>query len=404
MLKVQELFKTTPWEEAIAKIEELQIKWHIETSPNFMTVQEYLVLDYSIFADTCNPLVKECRGIALYLDTFEIARLGFHRFLNYGQHGYDKFDPDKPIVYEEKADGSLIILRYIEGDGWVAGTRGVMFPKSPVQDSDITFESLFWRVFNTKNIDELDKNYEYIFEICSLLNRVVIAYETPQLVLLSARSIYHLESEVESEILDKLYQKIAQKNIRRVQTFEFNTIEEAVNFSLTMSSKQEGFVAKQWDEEFKGYKRVKIKGRAYIDLHHTVTCKSLPNLVRLVINGDRDYLNEFPEYLETHDKVEDELNRYIESCYEALATGMGASEGIKDEREKRKQFAINVPNEHKGVCFAIYDGKTNDIKKYIIDSLNENKSKIKRFIEITNIKSIVGADWSVSIDNIDADI
>src|SRR5690606_4266833 len=99
---------------------ELDLSCSVQISPK--TGKKYLHIDYGIKSPRKNNLVKECRGIALHWDTWDIARYGFYRFMNYGETGADSFDASQPISFEEKADGSIIMLWYDEAEGWVAGT------------------------------------------------------------------------------------------------------------------------------------------------------------------------------------------------------------------------------------------------------------------------------------------
>ncbi len=407
-LKIQKFLHATPWEEAAKQLEEWDINFHFEISP--ISGKEYLHLDYGIKADKTQEITKECRGLVLEKDSWGIQRYALYRFLNFGEMGVDTFDERESIIYEEKADGSLIILSYFEGHGWVAGSRGAIFPSAKVQGYEVTFEDLFWDVcgLTPKEANEIfDKKICYIFELCTLFNRIVIPYEQPYVVFLGARdsSFFGDYGEIRVKGLDLIYDFLSKylKNIRRPKTFIFSSISECVEKSKDLPGFEEGFVAKQWYEKQHRFKRVKIKGRAYLDLHHVVTSLSLRNLVRLVVFDDRECLETFPEYLEVYDKIESALQQFYNNVFDLYVGAATKVSSIFDEREKRKQFALAVQGPYAGICFSLYDGKEESVHDFIVSLAGRGKSKVKWIIEQNKLDKIAGDKWRTDVDE-DADI
>lgn len=404
MLKVQKILKNNTIDEAYEILEKLGIEHHIEVSP--VTGNQYLHLDYSIFAEKSDPIVKECRGLALELDTFDIVRYGFNRFMNLGETGCDiPFSEDPiPYEYEEKADGSIIILSFFE-DRWIAGSRGRIFPTEKLQNG-LTYEELFWKISGIDKVNNgLNRNLCYVFEICSMFNRVVIPYKNEQLVLLNARIRDMFWAELASTELYVEYRRLFSEgfnNIRRPNYYFFKSIKECVEKSKGLSGFEEGFVVKKWNPIASRYDRAKIKGPAYLDLHHVITGFSLTNLCRMVFNGDRSSLESFEEQLSTYDIVEakiKEFNSNVEkNCFE-LMTRIAS---IEDSKERKKQYAILVKGLgvhpiHEGLLFNLYFDNKQDVYTLVKKNIRE-KSHFKKFVACLNVMDLLNSKWNCSTE------
>jgi hypothetical protein len=293
--EIQKLLRSNDFNVVTSILDEKDIRWKIEMSP--VTGNEYLHLDYGIKASKSDIMTKECRGIALEMSSWDIVRYGFYRFMNFGEGGCDiSFeDTQEDFEYEEKADGSIIILSYFE-NRWIAGSRGVVFPNDKLACGS-TLEDLFWN-YSQIDYEKLDKNICYTFELCTMENRVVIPYKQASIVLIGARKKDENWREMTSKELEQILNDLlnfSNKRIRRPNIFSFLSIMDCVKSAGDLPGFQEGFVVKRWNEEFCRYDRAKIKGRAYIDLHHIVSSLSLRNLVRLAIFGNRETLESFHE-------------------------------------------------------------------------------------------------------------
>ena len=86
MLKLQKFIKDNPldWEEKL------------KNDPYNIAIKHDLgcvIFNYNLFSsDFSNPIVKECRGVILYEEDFEVAALSFYKFFNYGQEFADDID------------------------------------------------------------------------------------------------------------------------------------------------------------------------------------------------------------------------------------------------------------------------------------------------------------------------
>jgi hypothetical protein len=164
------------------------------------------------------PVADTCRGLVLRPattvdslesivgDTVVMAR-PMDRFFNAGDSVAAKIDwTDPSIRVQEKLDGTLTILYFDSIKiGWCVATRSVSQadvsfgdpPGSPLNEN--TFGQLFfysvaqtideiWGGFPLKDFfDGLNKNWTYIYELTTPLNRVVVKYNKYRVTLLAAR-------------------------------------------------------------------------------------------------------------------------------------------------------------------------------------------------------------------------
>jgi len=324
--------------------------------------------------------------------------------MNYGETGEDVFSSKGSYEYEEKVDGSIIILSYFDEDNqWVAGTRGKVFADQPINGSKLTFSDMFWDTFLAKN--ELDKNVCYMFEICGPENRIVVPYNR-QVVLIGARDRDNDWQEFRSEQLNEIAKTFS---IRRPKNYRFNKLKDCLEECKTLPGYQEGFVLKQWDDKENRYLRVKIKGDNYRDLHRVVSSRSLNNLVRLVLRGEKSTLSLFPEYLDVFDRIEEEFDMFAQEAAKvydrnkSILVDPYLNIGFK---ERRKMFAQEVSKtQFASICFALADGKYDTSWDFFKGNMDANKGngRIKKLIEQFNIAKIVDSTWSI-VENEEEDV
>lgn len=389
-LEVQNILKNKGFEEAKKVFSELELDWNIQTSP--VTGKKYLHIDYGIKSPKANNIVKECRGIAFSMDTWEVARFGFYRFMNMGETGQDKFDQKSPISYEEKADGSIIMLWWSEEEGWVVGTRGRIFSDAKLPEREMTFGQLFWDNFN--GISMLNKDMMYVFEICSTYNRVVVFYQNPQIVLLSARRKGNLV-ELKDWDLDLV---AADLGVRRPNLYTFKTIDEAMEKAKILPGTEEGYVAKQWSDKEGRYLRAKIKGHSYKDLHMIFSAKSLNNLVRLSLRNDISYFEFFPEFIPAFNALRKFFFNHAEEAEKVWEENKWILDDMSTPfKDKKKKFAQAVMQTKFGnYCFNRADGKTGSMWDEYARAL-EVKSRTRKYIKEFNLDKLVDNSWNLEV-------
>lgn len=394
MLNVQKLLIENGFDSARATLEEMDIKWSIQESPAGMKV---LHLDYGIKSPKTSLITRECRGLALRFGTWEIARYGFYRFMNHGETGQDKFEKGLPVRFEEKADGSLIILWHDNTEGWIVGTRGRVFGDASLPNRKEIFGDLFWECFSGK--DYLNPSINYIFEFCSTMNRIVVFYEKPHVALIGARYVDQDYREAKDDELDILADKLG---VRRPKVYDFKSVDDAVENARVLPGTLEGFVAKQWDENLGRYLRVKIKGDSYKDLHMVFSAKSLNNLIRLAMRNDRSYFELFPEYLPAFDAIRAVLMKHAEEAEKTWEENKGILEDLTTPvKDKRRLFAQAVMStNHGNYCFSRADGKIGNMWDVYSRDL-EVKSRTKKYIEMFQITKIVDDSWNTETEEED---
>jgi hypothetical protein len=143
-------------------------------------------------------ITSECRGhiVKNVNGVWKTICNPFNKFHNLSE-GYcpifDKsaFEADlNKLTATIKADGSLINVYWDEDvNDWKVSTSGSIEP-GKVGDYPITFDALFWQIFgeSKKSIfSSISKEYTFIFELCSVMNRIVTRYKNDRVYLLAIR-------------------------------------------------------------------------------------------------------------------------------------------------------------------------------------------------------------------------
>ncbi len=320
-MKVQEALRSD-W--TLTKLsEKLGIEYRI--SDNLVT------LNYSqIDSPKTHPIVMECRGLVLEMDTWEVVGRSFPRFFNYGENREieNKFDW-KSIVAETKEDGSLSLL-FNYKDNWRFNTRGSFAEGEIAPGCGITWKDAFRNCINSEKINSLPKTHTFVFEYCSIYNKVVRHYSEPALYLLTA---FHNKSGTEaSEVLCDNWAK--SLGVKRPERFVVNTVESLINFIESHPEPTfEGCVIRD-----KNGTRIKIKNPRYVALHRLKGNGNLflyKNIIPLVMSGeDSEILLHFPEAAAKVFNVIEVLS----GLKARLKSVWQASKGI----ESQKDFALYV--------------------------------------------------------------
>lgn len=254
MLHVQEYLQTKSLDDLTAELG-IKVAYHPDGLP-------LVILNYSqIDSPKTNPIVRECRGLCLRSDSFELVARSFSRFYNWGevQDEMPLFDFNDFVV-ESKEDGSLSILYYFGGK-WRANTRG-SFALDLMQFQNFTWQEGIARAMRLPSIEScaglLDPTVTYICEFCSLWNKVVRQYKTPALYLLTA---FRGLTELSWEETDQLTAGI----LIRPERHDFHSIEEIQRYLQERSVKDatfEGVVIRDRSNH-----RWKIKSATFLGLH-----------------------------------------------------------------------------------------------------------------------------------------
>lgn len=326
-------------------------------------------LKYGIVsADKSDPLVCACRGAVVervdddgdHSPYFRLVAYAFDRFFNYGEYGAAQVDWQSAKVWE-KMDGSLIKVFYYKGE-WIVSTSGSVAGGSKVGETEKSFSELFWEVFNQVGYskDVLKPNLCYIFELCHKSNRIVVAYDKPQLPLLAVRDRLLNFDEVDVEEVGHSH------GFKVVERYDFGE-KELIHMVNLRGANHEGFVVCDAMGN-----RLKIKSSIYCQLHAAVS-NGNPNFSELYLKGDlEEFLLYFPEYVP-------KFQPYLEKIefFRKISENF-----VRDNNHlNQKDFALKVIKEYpsvSGPVFSIRSGESRNFMHFI-EKLTPNKlSKLLR--------------------------
>lgn len=332
-----------------------------------------VLLNYSMIdSPKLHPIVRECRGLILYEDNWDVAAMGFERFFNYGEGGAPDLGNDfSKWKVLEKLDGTMILLWYDRTrDKWQCSTRGMMYADGPVgQLSTKKFSDLFWEALeNSAPVDRswgsrqrieegtelMNQNLTYVFELTSLENRIVTPYKETRATLLTARNnktlkeLSRLELEHENAML--LY-----PIVRETKVSDFQSLLKMQGLAPT----DEGFVlVKEVDGS---HQRMKVKNPAYLAIAKLfgkgTTAKALLELIK---TGDwPEFLTYYPEYGENI--------KHLQGVFQKLCDIIRRDYVDLDPLTDRKSFALAaVQRPFPGILFGMRDGKITTLEKDLL--------------------------------------
>jgi hypothetical protein len=247
----------------------------------------YLFKYDMIAAKWLESLTGECRGTILRKGVaWEICSRPWNKFFNaseghsgiYTEELFSKWVASTSPYLMQKVDGTAIQLWYDKAyKRWVASTLGTITP-SKVGDYSFTFADLFWKILNEADNVNLNfinsneaKDCTFMFELCTVYNRILTKYPFDRIYLLSVRNNQtgaYWDSEALAKVAENLRVMIpasytfAQLGLTSLDaTNKF--IEEAAKDNEKYGEYSEGFVA-----YVNGTPIAKFKNNTYLSLHH----------------------------------------------------------------------------------------------------------------------------------------
>lgn len=320
-----------------------------------------------------DPIVRECRGTILdEVNDWAVISFPFKRFFNLGECHADKIDWTTAEVFK-KEDGSLAVLYYYDNK-WHVQTKGTPDASGQVYGNSFTFAELFWQTFETqfglKLLKTLPHNLNFMFELMSQYNRVVVRHEKATLSLLAVRNLATL---IEHPARD-------WPNLNPVQSFplfDVKTIE--ATFPAMDPMKQEGYVVVDAD-----FNRVKVKNPAYVAIHRLRDGMCQRRLLELIQSNEQsEFLIYFPEYTEEYNKVFVPYEAFVRQTEEAEQQ---LSSMLNDgSKEATKAYALEAqkvgPGQH--ALFAVRRGYVSSVKEYI------RNMRSKQLLQVLGLKNQV---------------
>lgn len=366
MLKLQEALRSGKTPEEIC----------VPLGINFKELEGKVIFSYDMidsYKFKGDPIVKECRGLILYKDNWDIASYGFSRFFNMGEGGSDKLPEDlKGCMVLEKLDGTMINLWFDRTSGnWACSTRNMIYAEGPVNNcSTKTFAQLFWDGMEngTKLIDLLrkdlvNKKNTYVFELMSPENRIVTPYRDTSIALLTIRNKETLDEDVREDVV--ITARIFECKI--VVGVPMTSWAEVLDMA-PLDPTFEGYVVVQ-EQKSGSHLRVKCKNPAYLALSKMVSSISERGFLEVVKLGKvDDTLAYFPEHTGHIMKIVDGLKK-VEEMVRADWAEMPPLNLSLESKKNRKEFAIAAyKKKFPNILFALLDNKTclYNLKDYLI--------------------------------------
>ena len=314
------------------------------------------IFTYSqIDSDFYNPIVRECRGVIIDMNTLQPVCVPFYKFGNYGEEYVPEIDWTTARV-QEKMDGSLIKLWYYNGE-WRVSTNG-MIDARDVDVSGACPYKTFYGLFKVASEDVLDysvldKDYTYMFELTSQFNRIVVPHDTPRITHIGTRNNKTL-METDVDI-----------GVEKPKSYNLKSIGECVEAASKLPFSDEGYVVVDGN-----WNRVKVKSPAYVVAHHlknngVITKRRVVDMIRL---GEEDeFLNYYPEFSEVFCEIGSAINAFINTMNFEI-------ERIKPllPHITRKEFATAAQGT---ICphilFSWIDGRINNAREWLMAQTND---------------------------------
>jgi hypothetical protein len=326
---------------------------------------------HQINSKKSDPMVPECRGLVLKLhekftgDTSrplgETTVLGrpFLRFHNYGEGvGGPQFDLlDPRVLFEEKYDGSLVILYFNPWENsWCLATRtvprGDVFSKRMGGSHSVRtlFEFTVQSDLNTYcKRHKFCEGETYLYELCTPLNKVHIAHEGYGATLLGIRNNLTGDERNPQEAT-------AETGIPTPQLYCFPSVEETLRYLHGRPAKtNEGMVAKLWDG--KTYTRAKIKSAGYVAATQVLgkdPAQVRRSLVTLILSGNlEDVIPTLtPEVAEQGRSLESRIREFCVAQEEGYEKIYSPGMSRKDIAVAAGKSGLHVPS-----CIERWEGK-----------------------------------------------
>lgn len=264
---------------------------------------KYLFTTYDYNCKFSKEFTRQCRGSLIDLEKLEYVCRPFDKFFNYGESKAKTIDFASAKILE-KLDGSLVKIYWLEDKNrWQIATNGTYDAK--IGDNEKFYDLIVKTLYKTYNLnadyfnEHFDKDYTYMFELCTPENIVVVVHKDYKMYFLSKRNKY---SGVEVLNADEC------SMFHKPKEYNFNNLDEVLIMANELPYNDEGFVLID-----KYGNRVKIKSSEYVAMHHRVSDKvRLYNLNNLFILRDTQELEEIRAYYPSVAKYLDFLNKYVD--------------------------------------------------------------------------------------------
>ena len=337
----------------------------------------YSVINYVFSADETfdTAIARECRGLKFAPDGTLIAR-PFHKFFNLGEKRPPQDEPwGTGHVILDKLDGSMIHPAIVDGEM-------VFMTRMGRSDQAQHAWSKAGPEIKALSAEMIEAGYTPIFEFTSPDNRIVVAYDAPELTLLAIRHMrtgsYMPHKDVE--------QKGTEHGVAVVGSF--GIVEDVAKFWADARALEdvEGYVI-----AFENGHRIKIKADAYVLRHKALT--GLAHEKNLLAWIAKDAVDDVLPLLSPD--AADFVKGYQSQIMDAVSrweTEIGDFVAQNADLP-RKDFAIktkeNIPARLQSVAFRALDGTpARTCLMEVLERASGSDTKVEA------IRSLFGMKWS----------
>lgn len=313
------------------------------------------------FERVWNIFTTSSRGLVLDIPNKKIIALGLPKFMNVGEPGNMLHElPLEPFTIWQKIDGSCVMVYYYKGS-WKCCTRGSFNSEQAKWAQEII----------DNNNPKLNKKYSYVFELIYPENRIVVKYDTIELILLTAFDLSTGE-EIEYDLASSFI-TTQSSQFNKLDRLPYTKIDDILIYCTTSDKNEEGFVV-----QFDGGLRVKVKTDKYKTLHRLISDISPKRIWENIVKGtDKgEVISSLPD--EFHEEVSEYWDNIISNLNQTTNTVNQIFEKIKDF-PTRKEFALYTKeyyHELIGFLFMKLDNTDiNQIKLAILKTLKPKDSR-----------------------------
>ncbi len=342
--------------------------------------ESYTVVDYVYTTDDsfAHAIARECRGLK-FDRTGKIIARPFHKFFNLGEKERpEEIDWLRPHVVLDKLDGSMIHPALVDGE-LVFMTRMGITPQAQLAQRHASPDVL------KLSAAMIDRGITPMFEFTSPDNRIVVAYERPELTLLAARHIVGGDYLTSAELAD-IGAKFAVPVVRAMAAVE------DIHAFVDESRREEGIEG--YVIAFEDGHRIKLKTDGYVLRHKALAGLQLEkNVVELVAaRAVDDMLPLLKTDIAQHLKIyEAKLLGGVSRHAAEISAFVEQNRGLE-----RKDFAQRTMKEWDrrltGIVFAALDGRNpQDGMMKLLAAAGQSQSRVD------GIRDLFNMTWNVDV-------
>jgi RNA ligase len=261
----------------------------------------YIYTNRCVYENGWDDFSLLARGLILHPATKRVIATPFPKFFNVGERGLAI--PAASFEVFEKVDGSLGILHYFDA-AWRASTKGAFdSPQARWIEGRLA----------ERDLSALVPGTTYLVEAVYPENRIVVRYDTTELVLLAAYREDGAEMDVNdlNEVATRLGWRVAKRHA-------FASFTDLVEHAKLLPKTEEGFVIR-----FSDGRRLKVKGSEYQRIHSLISrCTPLAMWEAMSAGDDLEAIRrDMPEeFWADFDAIRSALIARIDSITTKVAT------------------------------------------------------------------------------------